>query len=214
MPRKNPPYPTVEPSACNLTDEQIASHIEDLQSQSPGVNFTDGGSPDVLCRALNVDIEYSGLPNDILLDVAIDKRPVIWLPRRSKSRQDRMMVAVALGFWIIHVPLTREAHPNCGIQALYDPADASALKEALRFGQTLLMPEDMFKSLWYEGRAQLVADTLNVPTQSVYDRAKGLMLTNEQEEPEAAPEVAREQTAASNPAAQAQNKDSELGTYA
>ena len=71
----------------------------------------------------------------------------------------------------MHVTTTREAHPRCGIQALHRPANRAAQKEAMRFARMLLMPREEFCSLWYEGRANLVADTLNVPTQVVYERA-------------------------------------------
>ena len=178
MPKIHPDFPYFEPVAVDLSDEEIDAAIEDLLSQNPGLTPSDGGPLDGLCRALAVDVEYSGQPNDILLDVPAHGRPVIWLPRRGKTRQDRITLAVGLGHWVLHVPQTRDAHPGAGIQALYRPTDPRARQEAQRFASRLLMPEIIFTSLWYEGRATLVVDTLNVPTQAVYDRAKALLLTD------------------------------------
>ena len=176
MPPKYPNYPYVEPLAAKVTDDDIEETIVDMMSQNPGVTVRDGGPLDPLCRALNVDVEYSGPPHQILLDVPLDRKAVIWLPKKGKPRQDRFVAAIGVGLWILHVPLTREAHPGHGIQALHLPTDRAALREARRFACALLMPKDEFCNLWYEGRANLVADTLNVPTQVVYERAATLDL--------------------------------------
>jgi len=171
MPPRYPCYPYVEPLACKVSDEEIEETITDMMSQNPGLTLRDGGPLDPLCRALNVDIEYSGPPHEILLDVPRERKAVIYLPKKGKPRQDRFVAAMGVGHWIMHVPITREANPGCGIQALHMPADRAALKEARRFACALLMPMQEFSNLWYEGRANLVADTLNVPTQVVYERA-------------------------------------------
>ena len=177
MPRAYPDYPYVDPLPADVTDADMQRAIDDMLSQNPSLSLRDGAPLDSLCRALNVDVEYSGTPNEILLDVPLDRKAVIWLPRNGKPRQDRMALATGIGHWILHVPLTRDVHPKAGIQALYAPRNPRAMAEAMRFAHLLLMPADAFISLWYEGRASLVADTLNVPTQAVYDRAKALMLT-------------------------------------
>ncbi|WP_425100391.1 ImmA/IrrE family metallo-endopeptidase [Tropicibacter sp. S64] len=177
MPRAYPRYPYIEPIAADMTEEEIVQTIDDMMSQNPGLTLRDGGPLDKLCRALNVDVEYSESPNEILLDVPLDRHPVIWLPKLGKTRQDRMTLATGLGHWLLHIPKTRELHPGVGIQALYHPTDGKALREARIFAFDLLMPADTFKTLWYDGKAQLVAETLNVPTQAVYDRAKWLDLT-------------------------------------
>ncbi|MBV6634906.1 MAG: ImmA/IrrE family metallo-endopeptidase [Mameliella sp.] len=171
MPSRYPSYAYVEPMATGVIDAEIEDLINDMMSQTPGLTLRDGGPLDPLCRALNVDLEYSGPPHEILLDVPLDRKACIWLPRKSKPRQDRFIAAMGVGHWLMHVPTTREAHPRCGIQALHRPANRAAQKEAMRFARMLLMPREEFCSLWYEGRANLVADTLNVPTQVVYERA-------------------------------------------
>ncbi|MGP6088128.1 ImmA/IrrE family metallo-endopeptidase [Antarctobacter jejuensis] len=179
MPPRYPSYPYVEPLACGQSDAEIDDTIADMISQTPGLTVKDGGPPDVLCRALNVDIEYSGPPHEILLDVPLDRKAVIYLPKRGKPRQDRFMAAMGIGHWILHVPPTREAHPGCGIQVLHAPTDRGAMREARRFARALLMPKEEFCTLWYEGHAVLVAETLNVPTQQVYERASTLDLPPE-----------------------------------
>ncbi|MBV7396214.1 ImmA/IrrE family metallo-endopeptidase [Mameliella sediminis] len=176
MPPRYPSYPYVEPLATGVSDVEIEDVINDMIAQSPGLSLPHGESLDPICRALNVDLEYSGPPHEILLDVPLNRKACIWLPKRGKPRQDRFMAAMGVGHWILHVPSTREAHPRCGIQALHQPASRAAQREAVRFARILLMPRDEFCSLWYEGRANLVADTLNVPTQVVYERATMLDL--------------------------------------
>jgi len=179
MPKPYPSYPYVEPLPSDVTDAEIEREIEDMLSQNPGISVRDGGPLDRLCQALNVDVEYSAPPNDILMDVPLDGRAVFWLPRNGKPRQDRMALATGIGHWILHVPLTRDVHPRSGIQALYAPTNPRPQREAERFAFLLLMPKEAFTSLWYEGRAAHVADVLNVPTQAVYDRAKWLELTSD-----------------------------------
>lgn len=171
MPPRYPSYPYVEPQAIGVTDAEIEETIADMVSQTPGMTLPYGDPLDPICRALNVDIEYSGPPHEILLDVPLGRKACIWLPRKGKPRQDRFMAAVGIGHWILHVPVTREAHPGSGVQAIHVPTDRGARQEAIRFARILLMPKETFVSLWYEGRANLVADTLNVPTQVVYERA-------------------------------------------
>ncbi|WP_212537390.1 ImmA/IrrE family metallo-endopeptidase [Thetidibacter halocola] len=179
MPKAYPAYPYVEPVAVDPSEDEIERLIRDMLSQSPAISLRDGGTLDPLCRALNVDVEYAAPPNEILLDVPLDGRAVIWLPRNGRPRHDRLMLAMGLGHWMLHVPNTRQLHPKAGVQALYKPASPRAMTEARRFAYQLLMPQSAFISLWYEGRAMLTAETLNVPTQAVYDRAKDLMLTAE-----------------------------------
>lgn len=171
MPPRYPPYPYVEPLATGVSDDEIEAVIADMMSQTPGLTLRDGGPLDPLCRALNVDLEYSGPPYEILLDVPLHRKACIYLPKKGKPRQDRFIAAMGVGHWILHVPQTRELRPGCGIQALHKPASRDAQREAMRFARVLLMPREEFISLWYEGRANLVADTLNVPTQVVYERA-------------------------------------------
>ncbi|MCT4556628.1 MAG: ImmA/IrrE family metallo-endopeptidase [Pelagimonas sp.] len=181
MPRKHPSYPYVEVSACHVTDHEIEETIRDMLSQHPGVTVRDGGPLDPVCRAVNVDLEYSDIPNEVLLEVPLDRGPVIWLPRNAKPRHDRLAAATGIGHWILHIPEDRAKHPNFGIQALYEPSNPEAHSEARRFALALLMPEDVFESLWYEGKAHLVANTLNVPTASAYERARMLGMDRESE---------------------------------
>lgn len=188
MPRAYPTYPYIEPVASDYSEEEIVQVIDDMMSQNPGLSLRDGGPLDKLARALNVDVEYSEQPNDILLDVPLDRRPVVWLPRKGRTRQDRMTLATGIGHWLLHIPITKELNPGVGIQALYHPADDKALKEAQRFAMDLLMPQETFKTLWFEGKAQNVAENLNVPTQAVYDRAKWLDLTPKAESPQSRPD--------------------------
>lgn len=179
MPPRHPPYPYVEPVLVNPSQDDIDATIEDFLSQNPGLDIQEGGPLDSVCRALNVDVEYSYEPNEILLDVPLDKKPVFWLPRNSKTKQDRVTLATGIGIWLMHVPPTREAHPKCGIQALYKPSAPALMQEALRFAYSLLMPALAFKSLWYEGGGKHTAEALNVPTRLVYERAKTLVLDDE-----------------------------------
>jgi hypothetical protein len=179
MPRRYPHYAYVETMPANLSEEEIEETVDDLVSQTPGVTVMDGAPLDRVCRALAVDLEYSPPPYDLVLDVPLDRTAVIWLPRRGKPRHDRYATAIAIGHWILHVPGTREAFPGCGVQALRQPTEPKALIEARHFAYSLLMPKDLFTNLWYEGKATLVAETLNVPTQVAYERAKLLDIHNE-----------------------------------
>jgi hypothetical protein len=181
MPRRYPSYPYVEPIAANVTQEEIDAIIADLLHNHPGV-FLREGPLDGLAHALNVDIEYSSPPHEMMLDVPLNKRAVIWLPKNGRPKNDRVAAAIGFGHWILHVPGTREAHPGCGIQALHRPTDWAAQKEARRFAYTLLMPEEDFRNLWYESRAGGVADACNVPTQVVYERASMLDLSQGHDE--------------------------------
>ena len=182
MPKAHPPYPYVEPLPTGVSDLEIEQVIKDFLSQNPWISLRAGGPLDQVCKALTVDVEYSADPNEILLDVPADGRPVIWLAKNGKQRHDRLTTAIGIGHWLLHVLPTREARPGKGIQALYKPTDGTARAEARRFAYALLMPSNEFIALWYQGRATLTADTLNVPTQAVYDRARGLLLTRADEE--------------------------------
>lgn len=177
MPRAYPSYPFVEPQSANIRDDEIDSLIADVYSQNPQLDIPPGGPLDALCRALTVDVEYSAPPNDILLEVPLDRRPVIWLPKNGKPRHDRLATATGVGHWLIHAPRTRQANPMVGLQALYKPTNRAALEEARRFALAFLMPADRFTALWYEGKATLVAEELQVPTQAAYDRAARLDLS-------------------------------------
>ncbi len=179
MPSRYPSYPYVEPVAAKVSQEEIDEIIIDLMSQNPQLTLKEGGPLDPLARALNVDIEYSSPPHEMMLDVPLDKRAVIWLPKNGRMKHDRVAAAIGIGHWILHVPLTREVHPGCGVQALHKPRDLTAQDEARRFAYALLMPGDVFRGLWYEGRVQAVAEGLNVPTQIVYERAAILDLPTE-----------------------------------
>ncbi len=176
MPRRYPSYPYVEPVAAGLSQDEIDDTVADLMSQNPRIDLREGGPLDPLARALNVDIEYSAPPHEMMLDVPLDRRAVIWLHKDGRPKHDRIAAGMGIGHWILHVPPTRAAHPGCGIQALHRPSDPAAQQEALRFAYTLLMPAEAFKTLWYEGRVQAVADGMNVPTQAVYERATMLDL--------------------------------------
>lgn len=172
MPRKHHTYPYVETAARGYSNDDIHAAVQDMISQNPGLNVRDGGPLDPLCRALNVDLEYSDIPNEILLEVPLDRKAVVWLPKNSKPRHDRLAAATGIGHWVLHIPRDREDNPGCGIQALYQPSNGrTALEEARKFALALLMPQDVFKNLWYEGKAHLVANTLNVPTAAAYERA-------------------------------------------
>ena len=214
MPRAYPAYPYIEPIAANLSEAEIVQMVEDMLSQNPTISLNDGGPLDKLCRALNVDVEYSDAPNEILLDVPLQRHAVIWLPKRSKPRQDRMTLATGIGHWLLHVPITRESHPLNGIQALYSPTDTKALREARLFAFDLLMPKETFTNLWYEGRAQLIAETLNVPTQAVYDRARWLDLTSAADHAAHDPRVQDTASEQGEPSPPPQSPGAGMGGYA
>ncbi|MFW5641180.1 MAG: ImmA/IrrE family metallo-endopeptidase [Roseicyclus sp.] len=173
MPPKHPSYPYVEPEAARISGSDIEA-LADRHARDWG--FREGKSLDEVCRNAGVDIEYSHYPNEILLDVALEAQPVIWLPRKGRKRDDRVTVATALGHWALHVDRTRKAHPGCGIQALYLPARPQALKEALAFGLAFLMPKEEFLDAWFSGRAQAASDRFDVPTKMAYLRAETLEL--------------------------------------
>ncbi|KUF12679.1 ImmA/IrrE family metallo-endopeptidase [Pseudoponticoccus marisrubri] len=174
MPRKYPDYPYVEMVAAGLPAAQIDAAAMALRRRFPEIALDRGDPLDPLCRALGVDLDYAGPPHEIVLDVPAEGRPVLYLPRLGRTRQDRVDAAMGIGHWILHVPPTRLAHPGAGMQALVEPTDPALLDEARRFALALLMPEPVFWELWYEGRAGAVAETLNVPTQFAYERAATL----------------------------------------
>lgn len=176
MPKKYPDYPYLEPVPSGLGDLQIVAIVEDLLARPTWAQAMNGGPLDPLCRELEIDLEYSGIPNEVLLDVPRRGRPVIWLARNSKTRYDRFTVATALGHWVLHVAPNREPEPEHGIQALYEPTEPTARKEAVRFAFELLLPAPVFREMWHGGRAQTISEKVNLPTHLIYDRAKLLML--------------------------------------
>lgn len=176
MPKRYPDYPYIEPICSQLTEERIVSIVADLISSDPWARAMDGGPLDPICRSLSIDLEYSDSPNEVLLDVPREGRPVIWLARNGKTRYDRFTVAIALGHWVLHVAPRRKPEPDHGIQALYEPTEPRARNEAERFAFELLLPAPVFREMWQGGRAQTISEKVNLPTQLIYDRAKLLML--------------------------------------
>ena len=111
-----------------------------------------------------------------MLELPLDARPIIWLPRTGRKRDDRVIIATALGHWALHVDETRKSNPGCGIQALYKPDSDLAREEADVFGLAFLMPADEFIACWSEGRSQAASNQFDVPTKIAYLRAKNLEL--------------------------------------
>ncbi|MEP2640426.1 ImmA/IrrE family metallo-endopeptidase [Roseobacter sp.] len=173
MPARRLSYPYVEPVAAHQTRLEIEI-VADRYAHEWG--YRDGKSLDEVCKIAGVDIEYSHRPNEIMLEISLEERPVIWLPRAGRKRDDRVIVSTALGHWAIHIEDTRKAHPGCGIQALYDPDSNEALEEARTFGMAFLMPTEEFVASWSEGRSQATSDRFDVPTKVAYLRAKNLNL--------------------------------------
>ncbi len=173
MPAKHLPYPYVEPEESGLAILDIEV-LADRYAHDWG--FRDGKYLDEVCTAAGVDIEYSHRPNDIMLEVPLQGRPVIWLPRPGRKRDDRVITATALGHWALQVDKARKANPGCGIQALYEPTSLQSREEATAFGLAFLMPMDAFVVSWEEGRSQAASERFDVPTKVAYLRAKGLEL--------------------------------------
>jgi Zn-dependent peptidase ImmA (M78 family) len=173
MPPKHPSYPYIEPGAAGVPPQDIEA-LADRNAKEWG--FRDGKSLDEVCTKAGVDIEYSHYPNEIMLEVSLEDRPVIWLPRKGRKREDRVTIATALGHWCLHVDRTREANPGCGIQALYEPASDDARREATAFAMAFLMPKEDFVDAWYVGRSQTASDRFDVPTRVAYLRAETLQL--------------------------------------
>ncbi len=171
MPAKHLPYPYVEPDVSSQTRLEIEG-LAEKSAQAWG--FRDSKSLDEVCKNAGVDIEYSRLPNEIMLDVPLETRPIIWLPRKGRKRDDRVIIAMALGHWALHVEETRKAHPGCGVQALYEPEGQEAMEQANAFALAFLMPEKEFVDAWSEGRSQAASDHFDVPTTVTYIRAKYL----------------------------------------
>lgn len=173
MPARRLSYPYVEPDAKRQTRLEIET-LADWSAHEWG--YRSGKSLDEVCKIAGVDIEYSHRPNEIMLEIPLEERPVIWLPRTGRKRDDRVIIATALGHWAIHVEETRKANPGCGIQALYEPDSNEALEEANAFGLTFLMPTREFVDSWCEGRSQAASARFDVPTKIAYLRAKNLEL--------------------------------------
>lgn len=173
MPAKRLPYPYVEPEATRKPREEI----EVLANQrAHDWGFRSGETLDAVCKKAGVDIEYSRRPNEILLEVPLEKQPVIWLPHTARKRDDRVTITTALGHWALHVEDARKENPGCGIQALYQPDNQEALNEANAFGLAFLMPSQEFVETWQQGRSQAASERFNVPTKIAYLRAQGLEL--------------------------------------
>jgi Zn-dependent peptidase ImmA (M78 family) len=173
MPPKHPSYPFVEPGPVHVS----ALEIEDRADRAArDWGYRKGATLDEVCTNAGVELEYSHYPNEIMLEVRLETRPVIWLPKKARKRDDRVTVATALGHWTLHVDKTREAQPGCGIQALYEPSRRDAFREALAFGLAFLMPKEEFLDAWYNGRSQAVSDHFDVPTKMAYFRAELLEL--------------------------------------
>lgn len=173
MPARRPTHPYVQP----VPGGQTRLDIEILADKSAHEwGYRDGKSLDEVCTAAGVDIEYSHRPNEIMLEIPLNDRPIIWLPRPSRKRDDRVIVAIALGHWALHAEVTGQAHPGCGIQALYEPDAHHAREEANTFGMVFLMPTDEFIVAWEQGRSQTASDLFDVPTKIAYLRATNLNL--------------------------------------
>ena len=177
MPAKRLPYPYVEPEATQKTRLEIEVFAERLAHEW---GYRNGESFDAVCKTAGVDIEYSHPPNEIMLDIPLEKQPVIWLARRGRKRDDRVIIATALGHWALHVQETCEANPGCGVQALYQPEARDALDEAKAFGLAFLMPSEEFATYWSQGRSQTASDRFDVPTKIAYLRAQSLELGDTQ----------------------------------
>lgn len=173
MPARRLPYPYVQPDAVHKTRLEIEVLAERYAHEW---GYRSGKTLDEVCNTAGVDIEYSHTPNEIMLEIPVEKQPVIWLPRTGRKRDDRVIVATALGHWAIHVAETRKANPGCGIQALYDPDSNQALEEATTFGIAFLMPTEEFVESWHQGRSQAASARFDVPTKIAYMRAKSLEL--------------------------------------
>lgn len=173
MPARRLSYPYVAPDAAPQTRLEIEV-LADRYAHEWG--YRSGKSLDEVSKAAGVDIEYSHRPNEIMLEVPLEERPVIWLPRTGRKRDDRVIIATALGHWAIHVDETRKANPGCGIQALYEPDSNEALEQANAFGLVFLMPTDEFVGSWSQGRSQAASTRFDVPTKIAYLRAKNLEL--------------------------------------
>jgi len=173
MPAKRLPYPFIEPDAVDQPRVEIEVRADRCAHEW---GFRNGSSFDAVCKKVGVDIEYSRRPNEIMLEVPLDTQPIIWLPKRGRKRDDRVIIATALGHWALHIDKTREAHPGCGVQALYDPTSNEALEEAKAFGLAFLMPTEEFLECWDHGRSQSASEHFDVPTTIAYMRAKGLEL--------------------------------------
>lgn len=173
MPARRPSYPFVEPETAG----QDSLDIETLSDQCAHKwGYRSGKSLDEVCLTAGVEIEYSHRPNEIMLEVPMKKTPVIWLPRPGRKRDDRMIIATALGHWALHLDETRTANPGCGVQALYEPSSNQARDEARAFGMAFLMPAEEFLVSWSEGQSRAVSDRFDVPTEFAYLRAKNLDL--------------------------------------
>lgn len=173
MPAKRAPYPYVEIKATQKSRDEIeaiASH------RAHDWGFRSGASLDAVCKNAGVDIEYSRRPNEILLEVPLDKRPVIWLPHVARKKDDRVTLTTALGHWALQVEKTREDNPGCGIQALYKPDTTDASDEAHAFSLAFLMPRQEFVEIWIAGRSQAASEHFNVPTKIAYLRAQAVEL--------------------------------------
>lgn len=173
MPARRLSYPYVEPDPAPHTRLDIET-LADQRAHDWG--FRDGKTMDEVCKLAGVDIEYSRRPNEVMLDVPLAAQPVIWLPRSGRKRDDRVIIATALGHWAIHVADTAKARPGCGIQALYHPDEMDAREQASSFALTFLMPTKQFIDAWHTGGSQAVSDHFDVPTTIVYLRAKELEL--------------------------------------
>ena len=173
MPTKRPSYPYVEPEASGKPDFETEMLAE---KYALDWGFRDEKSLDEVCKNAGVDIEYSHKPNEIMLEVPLGARPVIWLPRNGRKRDDRVIIATALGHWALHMEAACAANPGCGIQALYEPTSADAQKEAHAFAMAFLMPSEEFTDSWCEGKSQAASDRFDVPTRVAYLRAQTLHL--------------------------------------
>lgn len=173
MPARRLSYSYVEPNAARQTRLETEV-LADRYAHMWG--YRNGKSLDEVCKTAGVDIEYSHHPNEVMLDVPLEERPVIWLPRAGRKRDDRVIIATALGHWAIHVDETCKAKPGCGIQALYEPDTSEARAEATAFGLAFLMPTEEFVESWSQGRSQAASARFDVPTKIAYLRAKNLDL--------------------------------------
>ena len=178
MPRKYPDYPYREPEPAGLSPTEITTFVQDLCKSEPWNHAPEGGPLDALCRALDLDLEYAAPPNEVMLDVPREGRPVVWLDRNSKTRYDRFSVSTALGHWMLHVQPLRSQNLDYGIQALYASTDTPARTEARIFAFELLLPSPDFQDIWFKRRPQILSEDFNLPTHLIYERAKMLLLSD------------------------------------
>lgn len=166
------------PIPSRVTKPNVSAYAEE---QREYVGLTNGFQLVDLVDQNSGKISYIDLLDEDQTD-AIKVEPdgtfVIRLSFNTGALRDNFTIAHELGHLLLHWPLVKKAHPDCGMRATrrVDEGQQDLIRcewEANWFASSFLMPEKEFITAYHEGVA---SETFGVTGAAVKVRAKALGL--------------------------------------